>query len=297
MGEPARPGRPPGSAPAGVVLAAATIIGASLLSRADRPAAVGDGIWTTPLLILVGVAGLGLLVAAFLLVRSTSASELTGSAPRQRAPRWRAIVVGLAVALLIGWFVDVTPRDEALVTEVADGASGAVDDDVGFDAPTPASPAAIGGGLLALALAGALAWVLVGRRPSVHHGDERMAALDDFRPSDLPPDLPDGPPDAVVLAAWAVARHRVVAALRDGDHDPPERLLRRVRGTDLEAPLAAITERYVPVRYGRGHATEADAAAVRAALDQLLAGGRVAPADSLDHGRPADDAPDLGAPR
>lgn len=249
---------------AGAALPLLTIV--VLGAAGPRPRVTGAGTWTTPLQVLLGIAGLAMLAVVALVLRN-----MGGGTPQAAPPRWSRLLVGFAlllVAIVALPLLDVPPP------EPVDAGLFGLEPVVGTTevAPRPTSAAAVTAGLTALLATVVIALLLTqrGRRPAAS-------------PAGLPPEhdgtpVPDleGSPTEVVLAAYARARSYVVRAHGAGTQDPPGRLLARVAGTGDAEPLRALTELYLPVRYGRQDASQTEAAAALAALARLTATTEVA---------------------
>lgn len=252
----------------GPALALPVLAGVVVGAGAARPAWGGDGAWTTPLEVLLAVVALALLGALVLVVRNLPGGVPRGERGSSRR-RWWVLAAAAAVGVL-AWLSGVAAREPGST----DGGIVDLGPLPGLPgegvAPLPTTATAVVAGLVALGLGAVLVTLLVGRqlgrRPARGDVGTTMAA-----PSDDSPALsvPDGPPDEVVLAAWAVARREVVAWLGGGEHDPPGGLLRRVAGTPVAASLRRLTGLYLPVRYGRSPATSDDAEAARRTLDEV----------------------------
>lgn len=245
---------------------AVVVVGAG----AARPPLSGDGAWTTPVQVLMGVAALGLLLALVLVVRNMPGVVPATRGDSKRSRWW--LLAGAAAVGVLAWLSGVAAR------EPGDAELGSADFGLpaGLSgegvAPLPATTTAVVAGLVALGLLAALAVVLLGRHVGTRPAPDDATAVD--RPmsgaaTDGLGEVPDGPPDEVVLAAWAAARLEVVGWLGAGEHDPPGGLLQRAAQTPAAGPLRRLTELYLPVRYGRERATAADAAAARTALEEL----------------------------
>ena len=262
-----RPVRRGPSALVGAGVGLAVLVVVAVGAGADRPPLAGDGAWTTPLEVLLGLAGIVLLAVLAMLLRYLPGQPARGRRGSGRSRWW--VLGGLVVVALVVWLADVAPPDDT-----RSGTGGAFGPLAGVDGssqvPVPVSTAAVVGGVAALGLAVATLAVLLGRRRSGRRSDLGHGGGDAVGPVPRPrTTLPDGPPGAVVLAAWASARAQVVTALDAGTHDPPLQLVRRAAGTELGPPLETLTARYLPVRYGRSAATEDDAEAARRALAEI----------------------------
>lgn len=246
---------------------AVVVVGAD----AARPAWSSGGAWTTPLQVVLGVVGLALVAALLVVLRN-----LPGGMPRAdrgaTRRRWWVLAAALAVGVL-AWLSGVAARDPQSAD--ADGADFGLLDGLGGQAvePLPTTTTAVVAGLVALGLGVALATLLVRRQLSGHPGQhDTDVAATTRQPTGDARTVPDGPPQEVVLATWAIARHELAEQLGAGEHDPPGRLARRVAGTRAAAPLRVLTDIYLPVRYGRSTATDQDAAMARRALEELQTG-------------------------
>lgn len=278
-----------GSALLGPVLALPLLAVVVLAATAERPSWAGTGRWSEPVhLVLAGLA-LMLLAALVLLLRSLPSS--TGPSPDDRpAGSWQPVVWAALIALLV-----VLPEAEPADDRVAPLGSwlfgGGEAADGGLLRELPVTPTAVVAGLVAVALlAAATALALRGPRAGRRRGPPVTGIAEPTPPATVPTALPDSPPDEVVLAAWSRARDLVVVAAGAGGHDPPGRLVRRVRGTRVAAPLLALTELYLPVRYGRRRATAADADAARGFLRGVERHLRDVPAghdETVDRTEPA----------
>lgn len=243
---------------------AAIVIGAG----AARPPATSDGVWTTPLQIVLGLVGLVVLVVLVLVLRGMEVDGVRPGPPQRRSWARSLVLFALlvvAIVVLPHLGLDPTEPDVGTFTFGAGGGAAPTGE------PLPVSPTAVVAGLAALALAAAGGILLLrggtrGRRPRPQTDTPPDSADDTAGPPSI-----DGPPDQVVLTAYAAARTEVVHRLGSGEHDPPGRLLRRAEGTPMAAALRVLTEHYLPVRYGRHSATAEDAAAAVAALEQLRA--------------------------
>lgn len=249
---------------------AAVVVGAG----AARPPATSDGVWTTPLQVVLGLVGLTLLVVMVFVLRGMEVDAVRPGPPQRRSwKRWLVLFALLLVAIVAVPRFDLAPTDiDGSPFSFGPSGSGT---DVAAD-PLPVSPTAVVAGLTALALAVAAGLVLSGgaRGPRPGRDSSRPPAPRDDAPVDP---LPAGPPAQVVLAAYAAAREAVVRSLGAGEHDPPGRLLRRAAGTPMATPLDVLTRHYLPVRYGRRDATAEDAAAAVTALERLRSGATASP--------------------
>lgn len=255
------------SAVLGAALALPVLAAVVVGSGAARPPATSDGVWTTPLQVVLGLAGFGVLVVLVVALRSM---EVDGVRPGPSRRRSRALVL---FALLVVAIVAVPRLDlEPPLGDVSPFSFAPSGGGAGAGAePLPVSPTAVVAGLaaLALAVAGGVFLLRAGSGQAALHRDDSGPGPAAAAPAvELPP---DGPPVEVVLTAYAAARDEVVRRLGAGEHDPPGRLLRRATATPMAAPLQVLTALYLPVRYGRGTATESDAAAAVAALGSLRA--------------------------
>lgn len=259
------------SALSGAALALPVLATVVVGAGATRPPATSDGVWTTPLQVVLGLAGLGALVVLVVVLRGM---EVDGVRPGRPRGRTRALVLFavLVVAIVAVPQLDLEPPsgDASPFSFAPSGGGG-----VAAAEPLPISPTAVVAGLAALALA------VVGGVFLLRGGSSGVARpRDPSRPGHTPaePTLApprDGPPVEVVLTAYAVAREEVVRRLDAGEHDPPGRLLRRAADTPMAVPLRVLTDLYLPVRYGRRTATESDAGAAMEALGSLRAASPV----------------------
>lgn len=257
--------RRPGSAVLGAALALPVLAIVVVGAGAERPPLGGGGAWTTPLEVGLALVGLGALAALVLVIR-----HLPGGLPRAEGgasrSRWWLLAGAVAVGAL-AWLSGVVAREPD--GSVGGGELGLVPGLSGDGGEAlPATPTAVVAGLVALGLVAALA-ILVLRRQLAGPSTRGRAAEATAPTARAAHPLPDGPPREVVLAIYAEARRAVIARLGTGEHDPPRALLRRVGGTAAASPLRALTDLYLPVRYGRSPATDEDVVAARHALAEL----------------------------
>lgn len=252
------------SALLGAALSLPIIATAVIGAGAARPPATSDGVWTTPLQVLLGLAALVALVVLVVVLRNMEAEGVRLGRPRGRS---RALVLFalLVVAIVAVPQLDLEPpSSDGGAFSFAPSGGGATAAE-----PLPVSPTAVVAGLVALALA-VVGGVFVAQGRTRGAARRRDVDRPDAAATDhtVPPP-PGGPPTEVVFTAYAAARAEVVRRIDAGEHDPPGRLLRRATDTPMAAPLQVLTELYLPVRYGRGTATAADAETALAALDDL----------------------------
>lgn len=255
----------PGSSLLGAALALPVIAAVTVGAGAQRPPAAGDGAWTTPVQVLLGVAGLGLLVVLVVVVRN-----LAGGLPRpeQQTRRSGTWLLVAGVILVLVWLPRLAPDGQPPPALDAGGlpTTGGAGSGPGG---VPTTTTAVLAGLAAMGLLAATASVALRGRGSAGGASPTPSSAPPVASPNRHTHLPDGPPDAVVLAAWAAARTEVVTWLGAGEHDPPGRLLRRAAGSAVGDALESLTALYLPVRYGRAPATRRDADRARAALVAL----------------------------